>query len=158
MSTRSRIAVLQSSGKIHSVYCHSDGYPSYNGKMLKAHYNTEEKANELVNLGDLSFVEKSPVPLPSAPVAHFYGEGEPPILTTHSFDNPQKGVTIAYHRDRQEEFNKTVFENIEEFKKATTNSNHCEEYYYFFQEGKWFVSKGSRGDFQELTDELINED
>ncbi len=36
------------------VYCHWDGYPSNNGKLLLENYNSLEKVKELVSLGFLS--------------------------------------------------------------------------------------------------------
>ncbi len=56
MSTHSYIGVIEEDGTLKYVYCHSDGYPSYLGRMLLTYYNTPELATELVNLGDLSMV------------------------------------------------------------------------------------------------------
>ena len=50
MSTPSFIGVLYKEGIIKFVYCHSDGYPSYLGKMLLEHYNTPKLATALVDL------------------------------------------------------------------------------------------------------------
>ena len=90
MSTPSFIGVLYKEGIIKFVYCHSDGYPSYLGKMLLKHYNTPELATALVDLGSLSMVRERLAP----------DEGE-----THTFDTPVRhgpkgGVTTAYYRDR----------------------------------------------------------
>lgn len=54
MSTHSHIAVRNSDKTVTWIYCHCDGYPSYNGYLLQNHYNTEEKARALVALGWLS--------------------------------------------------------------------------------------------------------
>ena len=93
MSTQSFIGVLCKEGIIKFVYCHSDGYPSYLGRMLLTHYNTPELATALVDLGSLSMVRERLAP----------DEGE-----THTFDTPVRhgpkgGVTTAYHRDRGED-------------------------------------------------------
>lgn len=90
MSTPSFIGVLCKEGIIKFVYCHSDGYPSYLGKMLLEHYNTPELATALVDLGSLSMVRERLAP----------DDGE-----THGFDTPVRhgtkgGITTAYHRDR----------------------------------------------------------
>lgn len=58
MSTQSFIGVLCKERIIKFVYCHSDGYPSYLGKMLLEHYNTPELATALVNLGSLSMARE----------------------------------------------------------------------------------------------------
>ena len=54
MGTRSRIGIQLSDDSILSVYCHYDGYPSFNGKVLREFYNTKEKASELINGGNMS--------------------------------------------------------------------------------------------------------
>lgn len=57
MGTRSNIQVEIAPGKSLAIYAHWDGYPSHMGKMLLNHYNTQEKAEELVRLGDVSSVK-----------------------------------------------------------------------------------------------------
>jgi len=54
MSTRSHIGKKLEDGSIKFIYCHFDGYPKHNGRILKEHYSTEEQINELLELGDLS--------------------------------------------------------------------------------------------------------
>ena len=59
MSTRSRIAYEEASGKIRSIYCHYDGYLRHNGQILFDHYN-KDNIEELLDLGDLSMLRISP--------------------------------------------------------------------------------------------------
>lgn len=59
MSTKSRIAYEKASGKIRSIYCHYDGYLRHNGQILFDHYN-KDNIEELLDLGDLSVLDKSP--------------------------------------------------------------------------------------------------
>lgn len=47
MSTHSYIGVIEEDGTLKYVYCHSDGYPSYLGRMLLTYYNTPELAQGL---------------------------------------------------------------------------------------------------------------
>jgi hypothetical protein len=54
MGTRSRIGIQLSDESILSIYSHFDGYPEFNGVKLVEHFNTKEKAQELVDLGDIS--------------------------------------------------------------------------------------------------------
>jgi hypothetical protein len=56
MSTRSRIGLELSDGSVISSYCHFDGYPEYNDRILRTHYNTREKVEELIDLGDCSSI------------------------------------------------------------------------------------------------------
>ena len=61
MATRSRIGIEMASGKIKSVYCHSDGYPSYTGKRLLQYYDGDPaKVRRLINVGYLSVLEPTP--------------------------------------------------------------------------------------------------
>ena len=57
MSTRSAIGVMHGD-KCKAIYCHSDGYLSYNGKVLLANYDSS-KANQLVAMGDMSVLGKT---------------------------------------------------------------------------------------------------
>jgi hypothetical protein len=59
MSTRSSIAVESADGKVSAVYCHFDGYLSGVGAALLEKHNTQEAAEALVALGDLSTVADS---------------------------------------------------------------------------------------------------
>lgn len=86
MSTKSFIAKQIGEDEYLTIYCHNDGYLSYNGAMLIDHYNTEEKVDELLKLGDLSCLCKTLNPDPTKP---------------HSSDlrERQKDVSVAYGRD-----------------------------------------------------------
>ena len=92
MSTHSAIGILNEDGTISAVYCHNNGYPSGSkfdvGVLLQKHYHDEKKVLELMQLGDLSELGKDVNPDPAV---------------EHTWDNPQEGVTIAYHRDRGDE-------------------------------------------------------
>ena len=54
MGTRSRIGIQLKDDSILSVYCHYDGYPSFNGRGLREFYNTKEKVSQLINGGNMS--------------------------------------------------------------------------------------------------------
>ena len=56
MGTRSRIGILREDNSILSVYCHWDGYPEFNGVVLQEHFNSYEKASELIAGGDMSYL------------------------------------------------------------------------------------------------------
>ncbi len=58
MSTRSNIAYVDE-GAVYSIYCHMDGYLDHTGRILFDHYNSFEKAKELVDLSNISFLEKT---------------------------------------------------------------------------------------------------
>ena len=54
MATRARIGIQLKNGSVLSVYHHWDGYPEWLGRILKTHYNSKEKAAELIDGGDMS--------------------------------------------------------------------------------------------------------
>ena len=88
MSTNSTISIKRKDGTQTSIYGHWDGYIKGVGVTLQLAYNTAEKVEELLKLGDLSSLRYHTEPK----------EGK------HSFDEPQSDVCIAYHRDRGEQF------------------------------------------------------
>lgn len=118
MATRSSITVKSVSGKYRGVYCHNDGYPSYNGNILLKYYNSQALAEALVDLGHLSVLA--------------------PEFTKprgHSFDNPTEGHVVAYHRDRGEKKGIVTGRTWE----SVVNKIDC-QYSYLFEDGMWFVS------------------
>ena len=54
MATRGRIGIELKNGSILSCYHHWDSYPEWLGRILNTHYNTKEKAAELIDGGDMS--------------------------------------------------------------------------------------------------------
>ena len=54
MATRSRIGIQLADQSILSVYCHSDGYPEFNGAKLVEHFNSHDDAAELIDGGSIS--------------------------------------------------------------------------------------------------------
>ena len=100
MSTRSHIGIWNEDGSLDVIYCHWDGYPSYNGAVLFHHYQEPEKIRELIALGDISSLAESVKPV----------EGE------HTFESPQEGVVVAYGRDRHEDgVDSKHFDTLEDF-------------------------------------------
>jgi hypothetical protein len=135
MATRSRIGIQKEDGSVTSIYCHWDGYPDHNGKILLSNYTEREKVEELITLGSISSLRKDIAPAPGS---------------DHSFEKPQEDVTIAYHRDRGEDFNEArVNESV-----AAYLADDNEEYGYLFTKaGEWKVSEHG-GDFKSVTDIL----
>ncbi len=134
MWTHSIIAVLQKEdGSVKSIFCHRQSRVSEVGKVLLTYYNTYEKANALIALGNVEWLRQRLNPLPEAPEAHML---EPEIITTHSFERPQVGVTVAYHRDGGKKFVQKVDPSIDSF----YQSRYLQDYSYLFMDGKWYVT------------------
>ena len=85
--TRWLVGIEAPSGKIASTYGHWDGYPKHAGKMLKKYYNNPAKVKQLIKIGKngISSIDKS-----------MKGGKD------HTFENPKKGETVFYGRDRGE--------------------------------------------------------
>lgn len=60
MATRSTISILNADATVTKIYCHWDGYPSHNGALLQAHYNTPELIQALQAKGDMSSLGDTP--------------------------------------------------------------------------------------------------
>ena len=133
MATRSNIGIVNDNGSVTGIYCHWDGYPEHNGKLLLKHYNNSGIVNELMDLGDLSSLNKN-----------LYCDDN-----NHSFENPATGVCVAYGRDRGEKnADSKSFTNISEFEKYANRTTA--DYQYLFNNGKWQFRKYN-GKWRELT-------
>ena len=60
MSTRSRIGIVREDNTEQYIYCHWNGYLSHNGRILEKYYNTPEKVEKLIALGNISELGKTP--------------------------------------------------------------------------------------------------
>ena len=121
MSTRSFIAKQIGEDQYRTVYCHSDGYLTYNGAMLLDRYNTPKKVDELLALGDLSVLNKNLYPNPDRPHGFDY-------------DKRQEDVTVAYGRDRGDRDTQAETKTLAEL----DDPNNWTAYVYIFtQENTW---------------------
>ena len=128
MATRSRIAIENQDGTVLSIYCHWYGYPEGNGQRLLDHFQTQEKVESLIALGSLSSLNEN-VEIPEGVV--------------HNFDNPAKGIVVAYHRDRGEDLVIKAHGSVNEFVKSDV-----EEYGYIFTAaGEWLFANGHVGEY-----------
>ena len=118
MSTNCSITVKVNDEKFYSVYCHFDGYPSHTFKILSNYYNSQEKAEDLVKMGDISFIDKS-IECP-------YG---------HYFDNPVKGYSVFYKRDRGED----SCDPYITFSYEDVMRNNNQEWNYLWDGDKWVI-------------------
>lgn len=117
MGTRSRIAIQLADGSIQSCYCHYDGSPYFNGKKLKEHFNSYEKAKQLIAGGDISS-----------------------LWTNLGFDQetlPKTGP--LYYSTRGEDCPPGIHKNLKEYRKDTKDC--WGEYAYFFSNGEWICWK-----------------
>jgi hypothetical protein len=136
MATRSTIALEFADGTVQQVYCHYDGYLSFNGKILQEHYLDPFKLRELIDLGDLSVLHAN-------------------IGEKHDFDtNYREGCTF-YGRDRGEiGVEARQFKNYEDYRQSA----QFEEYNYILRrDGQWYVEYHDDSEFRLLIEALAVE-
>lgn len=126
---RAAIARWNEDETITAIYCHNDGYPEYTGRILAEHYTEESKVKALLALGSISQLRPKLKPVNG---------------TKHTFDEPQKDVTIAYHRDRKEPLYISEYASFEQFVKAAPGDFDA-EYLYLFEAGDWFCKDVRNG-------------
>jgi hypothetical protein len=138
MGTRSDIIVQRADGKFARVYCHWDGYLSHNGVMLATHYNSQELAEALVSLGDISTLgevigEKHDFDFRMKAIGREGYESDPEYIRL-------KAMCLYYGRDRGEEGTEALIFNT--LAEAVTDLN---EYTYIWSRTKpsgWFLLGG----------------
>lgn len=119
--SRSRIGIEYPDGSVTSVYCHSDGYPDFVGRTLTEGYPRLEKAEELLGLGDLSYIEES------------------------------IGTCRAYHRDCGEAWEHTrpeTHDSAEEY--LALLADVYIRYVYLFRDGFWHYASEEAGSWSRL--------
>jgi hypothetical protein len=131
MSTNSTIALEYADGTVDSIYCHSDGYLSYNGKMLLEHYSDPFKVRQLMDLGDMSFLAKN-------------------IGEKHNFNDYVEDSCRFYGRDRGEQnINADRFGSFDSYR---LNNDMLEYNYILRKDGNWYVRKSDQTGFRILKD------
>ena len=121
MATRSRIGVQLKDGSVLSVYCHWDGYPEWNGKKLKEHFNSYEQAAELIDGGDISS-----------------------LWTDKDWEQKEMQSRPLYYAERGEEDTEPNLDNsLQAFIKGVNDS--WADYAYLFADGEWkcYTPKGN---------------
>jgi len=133
MATRSTISRVNEDNSVDTIYCHWDGYPTCVGNYLYFNYNTPQIVDKLIGLGGISSLRK-------------YLEKD----STNSEDD----VTIAYHRDLNDDDLETIhYNSIDEYH---NDINNKQEWNYLYKKGNWYVSKGISNKFSKLSKYFIN--
>jgi len=141
MSTRSSIAIKHGD-RIKSIYCHSDGYLAYNGRVLLENYSDSVKVSKLISMGDMSVLGKE--------------IGEQISFNDRMVYDDADGYAQQcrfYGRDRGEEG--VEFKSFDGEDTWVNFYNDC-EYFYLYDHGVWYV-KAYRGKFKPLHEEVAKE-
>jgi len=135
MATRSRIAIETQDGII-SIYCHWDGHIETNGKILFENFD-REKTEQLIALGNISVL----------------GALLEPTDGVQSFNSPEKGVTVAYHRDRKEDLMQKLYLSVEDLYEYGFEVG--EEYVYCLtKDNIWLVGRHNSNNVEILKEVL----
>lgn len=138
--TRSQVGIIDKNGKVTSTYVHWDGYPSAMKPTLIKGFNNGAKVMQLLKTdGGTGISSLHP---------KIDGGGG------HSFDNPVKGQTIFYGRDRGEtggSFVKADTTNpdwVRGYMRKAGSEGAEWVYLYDMRDNKWYHSK--------VTDRITN--
>jgi hypothetical protein len=143
MGTRSAIG-MQFGDIVKAVYCHWDGYPENNGRILIENYTARTKTAHLISLGNLSVLGPMVEPDPEFP---------------HTKHQPQRDVCVFKGRDYDEPGNEyQVFDCSEEYR--CEFGSDVEYLYLLTTDGNWLVcdSQSIDGRWQLLADVLEQEE
>lgn len=127
MATRSTIGYRTPEGRIVAVYCHWDGYPSNNGRILSESYTDIAKIVELINGGGISSLQAE------VGVKHSFSRMDT-TMSAKDYEAAYGNMTTFYARDRGEDLDIRIYNDAREFVAAG------EEYNYLFNGIEWLVN------------------
>lgn len=128
MSTHSRIGIINTDGSVESIYCHGDGYPSHQTTVLLSSYNTEEKVRALIGLGDISYL----------------GNNINPLTPNHTFGCADPDTVVAYHRDRDEDWDDVAPLKFRTKKELVARTHESYIYLFDCNTNKWQYTSNER--------------
>jgi hypothetical protein len=132
MGTRSRIGIEMPDYTVVSSYCHWDGQPSGNGKILVEHYQNLEDVQELIDGGSMSSLRTRGTWDHYSPLRDENGEWISDATGYLMYKNDREPQPL-YHSERGEEIN-IQHTSFYEF----VSGNSGEEYAYLFDlNGNW---------------------
>ena len=120
--TPSSITAKCNDGRFRTIYCHSDGFVDHNGVILFKHYQNQQKIEDMLALGDMSYLQSS-IECPKG----------------HSFRNGVKGFSIFYGRDRGEEV-----KPYSSFSLITCRFDNKQDYNYYWDGESWYLGIDER--------------
>ena len=136
MGTHSRIGVMHGT-VCKSVYCHWDGYLSFNGRILQESYDSS-RANQLVALGDLSSLRAT------IGEKHAFSSFDLPAEEVEAFKTFTENMCTFYGRDRGEKH--TEWKVAVNFETFLEQCNMCDaEYYYIMENDQWYCGSMHEG-------------
>lgn len=119
MATRSMIGIVENDGTVTAIYCHWDGYPENNGRLLRKHWDDAYLIDHLMSLGNLSYLGRE------------VGERQ-------DFDQPtDRNWCLSYGRDRDEpEQGATSYASRDAYV-INAAGDHGVDYIYLWENDMW---------------------
>ncbi len=135
MGTRSRIGIEMADHSVVSVYCHWDGYPEHNGKILVEHYQDREDVQDLIDGGSMSTL-RTRGKWNSSALRDENGEWISDAAGYLMYDDDREPQPL-YHSERGEEV-EVLHSTFDQF----VSDNCGEEYAYLYDlNGNWKAFK-----------------
>lgn len=126
MGTRSMISQLQADGTYRAIYCHWDGNPAFNGKILIEHYSDPATLDALLALGALSSLG--------------HEVGTQPIDRNDEENLRTNRQCVAHFRDMGRKWAEAKTLHFEEYEELKDEAYGCDaEYLYTWKKGQWWV-------------------
>lgn len=135
MSTNSTIGTIKEDKIVTHVYCHWDGYVSYNGRMLYENYKTQEQVDELLSFGDISSLGKTT---------------QKRVKDDDGYKCDYNG-TEFYIRDRDEPVDQCSART-----EPLITFNNYEYFTYMFKDGTWYLFDDNSNELIPIKDILDN--
>ena len=127
MSTRATITLKTKDNKYKSIYLHHDGYIEGAGYTLKTYYPTYDKVDQLLNLGNLSSLGKTPVDDPKLWDMDYYFD----LMKNNPNQIDLKCRTYKGRGDQDEDA--IIVDELND------DNFYWQSYNYLFENGKWYL-------------------
>lgn len=138
MSTNASITLKTKDNKYKSVYLHHDGYIDGAGYVLKKYYPTYEKVDQLLNLGNLSSLGRTPIDDPKLWDMDYWMELFHSSMNnpySHPVERPDNLKCRTYKGRGDEGEEALIVDNLGDI--------NYYEYNYLFEDGKWYLIDGN---------------
>lgn len=119
-----------------SVYCHWDGYPEHNGKLLVQHYQDREDVQDLIDGGSMSTLRTRSTWTTGSALRDENGEyiTDSEGYMTYEGDRDPQPLYHSERGDGEDPFHTSFDEFV--------SGNSCEEYAYLYDlNGNWKAFK-----------------
>ena len=141
MGNRSTIAILETDGKVESIFTYWNGFVSGNGALLYQYHNSCHLAKDLISLGH---------------IFQLTNIIEPPLGVEHTFDIPFPGISVFYARDGKRQVEIDKFKSLEEY--INSDNLQSDNYIYYEKKKEWYCIDSNTKKLEKLTKFLLKDE